>query len=411
MDDGNDNDNSLVPPHLHIDPPLFNSANPWATTLEHLRGLYACESTGAVTTRTALLGEGFPHDDGVHRFAFFETGTHHHHHHFVGGGGDGGKGGLADASLNNLGYSPIPLDTYLEYIRVIDDEEQEKGKENKNGIEVGRGTDGNEVESEGAKRRKPFIVSVTGTPDEVAECYARISRAAAGLSVVGTLAMEINLSCPNIPGKPPPAYDGEALGVYLKSVAKAAAGVEVEGDDNEDKGRKKVPWGVKTPPYTYAGQFEMFVRTLRDCAVNAVSQEEEEGKGKGKGKGEMVCPLSFITATNTLGSCLLLDTNGDISGSKKRVPVLPGLGIGGLAGAPLHPLALGNVATLRRMLDEHPETKHVAVLGIGGVDGVDGYRRMRSVGACAVGVGTALGIKGLDVFGEIERGLDGVWEV
>ncbi|KAI0521771.1 hypothetical protein F5B22DRAFT_594009 [Xylaria bambusicola] len=387
MDDGDDN--HLAPPRLHIDPPLFNSANPWATTLEHLRDLYRCGATGAVTTRTALLGEhGFPHDDELHRFAFFESGTHR-----------AGEG-EADASLNNLGYSPVPLGAYLGYIRVIDEEEE--GKKKNSGDEVVDGKGGG----------KPFIVSVTGSPDEVAECYARIARAAAKVSAVGTLAMEINLSCPNIPGKPPPAYDADALGVYLERVGRTAAGVMGEGGE-DGNGRKRIPWGVKTPPYTHAGQFEMFVRALRDCAVpRGVAVSKREG-GEGEGEGERVCPLSFVTATNTLGSCLLLETSEDIdgSGSGKGGPVLPGLGIGGLAGAPLHPLALGNVATLRRMLDENPATKHVAVLGIGGVDGVDGYRRMRSVGACAVGVGTALGIKGLGVFGEIERGLAGVWEV
>jgi hypothetical protein len=30
--------------------------------------------------------------------------------------------------------------------------------------------------------------------------------------------MEINLSCPNILDKPPPAYDAEALGFYVKAV-------------------------------------------------------------------------------------------------------------------------------------------------------------------------------------------------
>ncbi|KAI3342417.1 hypothetical protein F4824DRAFT_202442 [Ustulina deusta] len=361
-----DDDEGLVP-RLDINPPLFNSANPWATTLEHLRSLYRCPSTGAVTTRTALLGQGFPHDEGVHRFAFFDTGTHR-----VVGREDWERGdGVGDASLNTLGYSPIPLDVYLGFIRQIDQEGQ-----------------GNREMGEESERKKPFIVSVTGTPDEVAECYRLISRAAPELAMVG-IAMEVNLSCPNIPGKPPPAYEGQALRAYVRRIAHVV-----------DETRVRIPWGLKTPPYTHAGQFEMFVQTLRDCAVL---------RGENEGGSRMVCPVSFVTATNTLGSCLLLD--GGESEQKLPSPALPGLGIGGVAGAPLHPLALGNVATLRRMLDAAPETRHVALLGIGGVADAAGYRRMRSVGAAAVGVGTALGIKGLGVFGEIERGLGGVWEV
>ncbi|TGJ87014.1 hypothetical protein E0Z10_g1771 [Xylaria hypoxylon] len=356
MDDGGDS----LPPRLRIEPPLFNSANPWATTLEHLRDLYRCPYTGAVTTRTALLDQGFPHDESVHRFKFFEAGTHRV---VSGTGGEDGVG-AGDASLNTLGYSPIPLDGYLGFIRKIDEEE---------GKDVGG-------KGRGIKERKPFIVSVTGSPDEVAECYRRIVRCAGDVRMV--LAMEVNLSCPNIPGKPPPAYEGEALRTYLRSVEEVVR--EMNGSS--------VPWGLKTPPYTHAGQFGMFIEALRDCAVPL-----RNGDGA-------VVPVGFVTATNTLGSCLLLESAGEGG-------LAPALGVGGVAGAPLHPLALGNVATLRRMLDAAPETRHVAVLGIGGVADAAGYTRMRSVGAAAVGVGTALGIKGLGVFEEIEDGLGGVWEV
>ncbi|KAI0974188.1 hypothetical protein F4678DRAFT_401912 [Xylaria arbuscula] len=369
-------DDGYLPPRLRIDPPLFNSANPWATTLEHLRALYRCPSTGAVTTRTALLDQGFPHDDSVHRFAFFAAGTHS----VVAGGGEG----AADASLNTLGYSPLPLDTYLGFIRQIYEEEERRGDEDIAGREKG-GRDGDENNLERRKKKKPFIVSVTGTPDEVAECYRRISLFALGVDI--QVAMEVNLSCPNIPGKPPPAYEAEALRVYIKSIADVVA--------ENAKVRVRVPWGLKTPPYTHAGQFEMFVRTLRECAVP---------RGEDSARVAPCCPLSFVTATNTLGSCLLLDGDGDGDGA-----LGVGMGIGGLAGAPLHPLALGNVASLRRLLDAAPETRHVDVLGIGGVADAAGFRRMRGVGAIAVGVGTALGIKGVGVFGEIEVGLGVVW--
>ncbi|KAI1490098.1 hypothetical protein F5X96DRAFT_637966, partial [Biscogniauxia mediterranea] len=91
------------------------------------------------------------------------------------------------------------------------------------------------------------------------------------------------------------------------------------------------------------------------------------------------------------------------------IPKLPStgaaMGIGGMAGPPLHPLALGNVAALRARLDARPETAHVKIIGVGGVADAAGYRRMRAVGAAAVGVASALGRRGVGVFGEIERGL------
>ncbi|KAI0394116.1 FMN-linked oxidoreductase [Xylariaceae sp. FL0594] len=417
--DNNDIPLLQAPPRpLLIHPPLFNSANPWATTLEHLRSLYACEATGAVTTRTSLLDEeGFPHDDGVHRYAFFDAGSHGNCLlNDIAGEEDRESGGRReknrDASVNNLGYSPIPLDQYLDFIRTIDGETKSVGK----------------------KEKKTFIVSVTGTPDEMAECYRRIVRCQfgdlrSGEGGVGVpLAMEVNLSCPNIPGKPPPAYEGDALKSYITRIAEMAREVEREYSTAAESRAEVygIPWGVKTPPYTHAGQFETLVSVLRDSAVPTItdppfafsassgSSRNSNRSGEGESTMKMMCPISFVTATNTLGTCLLLegrrDEDGVSGGSPGLSQVLPGLGIGGMAGAPLHPLALGNVATLRWMLDEQPETAHVIVLGIGGVGDSEGYKRMRSVGAAAVGVGTALGIKGLDVFKDIERGLAGVWD-
>lgn len=80
-----------------------------------------------------------------------------------------------------------------------------------------------------------------------------------------------------------------------------------------------------------------------------------------------------------------------------------------MAGPPLHPLALGNVATIRKMLDEVDSAKHIRIIGVGGVGDAEGYKRMKSVGAYAVAVGTALGIGGVEVFSDIEKGLSGAW--
>ncbi|KAI1336547.1 dihydroorotate dehydrogenase [Xylariaceae sp. FL0016] len=337
----------ILPPRIRIVPPLLNSANPWATNFEDLKQLFECHSTGAVTTRTALL-TGFPHDQLIHQYTFFNPATHSPSAHISATPAFGDE----NASLNTLGYSPVSLDEYLNHIQAI---------------------------SDGCTRslEKYFIVSVTGTPDEVATCYRRVAKRQQNVKM--PLAVEVNLSCPNIPGKPPPAYSGEALREHVAALTRAVEGAE---------GVWSVPFGVKTPPYTYSGQFEDFIAALRV-------------------EGDKRCPLSFITATNTLGSCLVLDTARETEGH----PRLAGLGIGGMAGAPLHPLTLGNVQTLRRMLDESESTRHVGIIGVGGVEDAGGYRRMRAVGAIAVGVGTALGRKGTTVFREIEEGVGGTWEL
>ena len=81
-----------------------------------------------------------------------------------------------------------------------------------------------------------------------------------------------------------------------------------------------------------------------------------------------------------------------------------GSGVGGLAGAPLHLLALGNVRALRKMCDGDSALKSIQIIGVGGVSDAAGFRRMKAVGASAVGVGTALGKRGVKVFGEISKG-------
>lgn len=116
------------------------------------------------------------------------------------------------------------------------------------------------------------------------------------------------------------------------------------------------------------------------------------------------CPLSFITATNTLGSCLVFGPDGTTPALRSAT----GEGIGGMAGSALHPLALGNVFTIRRMLNTNERLRYIALIGVGGVSDRGGYERMRSVGATAVGVGTALGREGVGVFEKIAGGGKGV---
>lgn len=330
-------------PRIDISPPLLNSACPWATTLEDLQALFRCSFTGAITIRTSLL-EGFHHDPDIHQHTFFDPVTHVTH----GAAGSPSSSALVSetASLNTLGYSPIPLRTYLSYISDISTEQS-------------------------PPTRKLIIVSVTGTPEEVAECYRLIAEHS--LTVDMPLAMEVNLSCPNIPNAPPPAYSGEAIYRYLAAL-KTVIGSAPD--------LSRLPFGLKTPPYTYIEQFTTLISALTP--------------------GDSPCPLSFLTATNTLGSCLVLADHINVPGK----PRLPGLGIGGMAGAPLHPLALGNVSTLRRMLDQDELTKHVVIIGTGGVEDGAGYRRMRGAGARAVGLATALGRKGLSVFEEIGTDAD-----
>jgi dihydroorotate dehydrogenase (fumarate) len=303
-----------------INPPLINSANPWATTKQDLQTLFDCPHTGAVTTRTSLI-HAFEHNDSIHQYTFFDPVSHSTQNP-----SNETIPSEYAASLNTLGYSPIPLATYLTTI-----------------IEIAT------TSTAPHSATKPFIISVTGSASAVAQCYTLIT--AAQRKVPNPLCMEINLSCPNIPNKPPPAYSKDSMIEY-----------------------QRVAIGVKTPPYTYHDQFQ----TLIDALLTTR------------------CNVDFITATNTLGSSLVLADGGD-----PAIDSASGLGIGGMAGAPLHPLALGNVKTIRGMLDREERLRGVEIIGVGGVSDRAGFERMRGVGAKVVGVGTALGREGVDVFGKI----------
>ncbi|CAI6248376.1 unnamed protein product [Periconia digitata] len=358
---------------LNIYPRLLNSANPWCTTLEQLQELYSSEYTGAVTTRTSLL-EGFPHDPSCHQYTFYNPATFQAAHANPAGGEE------QPGSLNTLGYSPVPLKDYLTFIKTISDslKDTPTSAETPNGR--GSGTN-----------LKPFIISITGNVQEVIECYRLISEHQAHVRM--ELAMEINLSCPNIPGKPPPAYNSATLLAYLAALkSEISRQLESVPPDERPSHIKKyhVPIGIKSPPYTYRDQYQQLLNAL----LQSTTAEPVD----------LPSPVSFITATNTLGSSLLLSPGLDGTFHHTLKSADGTSGIGGLAGAPLHPLALGNVYTIRKILSENSSLSALQIIGVGGVENNEGYLRMRNAGADAVGVGTALGRRGLKVFKEIMDG-------
>jgi dihydroorotate dehydrogenase (fumarate) len=117
--------------------------------------------------------------------------------------------------------------------------------------------------------------------------------------------VEINLSCPNIPEKPPIAFDFVGMKEYLTTVFAAGThGIKV---------------GVKLTPYFYDGQFVEAAGVLNEFYPN----------------------LTFVTSINTVGCGLV----GDV---ETEAPVLASAdaSYGGLGGPAVHATALGNVSPL-----------------------------------------------------------------
>lgn len=366
---------SHLPPRLDINPPLLNSASPWATTLDDLIALYGSPYTGAITTRTAFVGGVFEHDDEKHQYVFFDP--------ISSSSGDQVAQSDKTASLNSLGYSPFSLETYLDYVTQL----------------VAR-----TATSSGRSRLKPIIVSVAGLDKDVAIAYRKIEALATKLLRENTpvqLAMEINLSCPNIEGLSPAGYSEGVVAGYI-----AVLEPLLLSDRARDGTFATVPVGLKLPPYTYTEQF-----------ANLLVEIEPLQAAR--------CQLTFLTSTNTLGCSLVLKEQASAPGAignedlpaTSFVPALPyvkptkksprdGLmvlapGLGGMAGAALHPLSLGNVSTLVRGVSALPKLDHIVVIGVGGVSDTAGFARMKSVGASAVGLATALGREGVDIFGRV----------
>lgn len=312
-------------------PPLLNTPNPKATSKEELFALYDSPYLGAITSRTSML-EGFAHDDTIHKYTFFDA--------LSGKYAVVNNTGELASSLNTLGYSPIPLATYLQYLQEIHCASQYKDK--------------------------LMIISVAGNSVEIRDSYALIVQCqqATGMN----MAMEINLSCPNIPDKIPPAYAKSELLEYFNVLLDSFA-------------EFTLPIGLKLPPYTYHEQFLDLIKALQFINSSVKSR-----------------PIRFLTSTNTIGNSLLLDVD-------KFEPVLGPVALGGMAGANLHPLALGNVYTLRKLLNEYA-LGDIFLIGVGGVRDLAGYYRMRKAGADMVGIASAMLARGLEVFKEIAQGLE-----
>ncbi|KAG8835761.1 dihydroorotate dehydrogenase [Serendipita sp. 399] len=265
---------------------------------------------------------------------------------------------VRNTSLNSYGYSPYPLKQYITWVKDI-------------------------ISSQAAGSKKPFIISITSSdPSELRIMLSMIQELRRSLSqdpLVGTssdpiVGIELNTSCPNIPDKPPPAYTPLSP-EFLDLLAPLA---EMGHED------ESLVLGLKLPPYVYRRQMVELVEAVANFA-NA-----ETGR----------CPFRFFTCTNTLGGCVMFqDQTEDTRKQDLGTFALP-TKYGGLAGEPLHSLALGNVMTFKEILTQHSieGVRQIGIIGVGGVNSPDAYQRMLRAGAAAVACATALGVEGVGVF-------------
>lgn len=199
--------------------------------------------------------------------------------------------------------------------------------------------------------RKPIIASLAGmAPSDIPVLVGAFMDSDVEL-------IELNLSCPNLKGKPQIAYDFEMTDRILADVCKTM----------------KKPLGVKLPPYFDPVHWEMASAVLKKY------------------------PLAFIACVNSVGNTLVVDP-------KTESPVIkPKGGFGGLGGDYIKPVALANVRAFSQLLGDK-----MSIVGVGGVkSGADAFEFLLC-GADAVQVGTQFMKEGPACFERIDSELSAI---
>jgi dihydroorotate dehydrogenase (fumarate) len=195
---------------------------------------------------------------------------------------------------------------------------------------------------------KPVIASVAGLCEDDFPAIAKI------INDAGPDLIEVNLSCPNIPGKPQIGYDAEASERLIKRVRPLIT----------------VPMGVKLPPYFDPAHHQLMGEVIGRCGVD------------------------FLNLINSVGNALVINPDDE------SVVIKPKGGFGGLGGTVIKPVALANVRAFYKYFKGK-----MPIVGTGGVvTGVDAFEHVLC-GASGVQVGTALVEEGVQIFDRLEKEL------
>ena len=134
--------------------------------------------------------------------------------------------------------------------------------------------------------------------------------------------------------------------------------------------KTKKPVGVKLPPYN------------------------DRGEIKKMAEGLVALGVDFVTLINSVPLGAAIDYK------KEQMIIKPNMGIGGLGGEGIKPIALAHVILFR-----HFSKEKLDIIGVGGVNrGSDIYEYILA-GASAVGVATSLQKEGPKIFGRLKKEL------
>ncbi len=225
-------------------------------------------------------------------------------------------------SINSMGLPNQGIDYYLDYLLSLQESQPER----------------------------TFFLSLVGmSPDETHTLLKKVQNS--GFKGI----TELNLSCPNVPGKPQIAYDFETTERILG-----------EAFDYFDK-----PLGIKLPPYFDIVHF--------DQAAEVFNRH----------------PLKFVNCVNSIGNGMYIED--------ESVVIRPKNGFGGIGGEYIKPTALANVHAFYQRLNPS-----IQIIGTGGVyTGRDAFEHILC-GASMVQIGTALHQQGVEVFERVSLGLKAI---
>ena len=309
----NDCDISVEIAGVRLERPIWNASGVNCTSLDELRELAANDDCGAITSKscTLLSREGNPRPRKMH----FTCGKE------------------ANNTINSMGLANHGLSYYIAAAG-----------------EVGH--------------RKPYFLSMCPLSEsENQQMLSQLQFDTSNDALDGMAGVEMNLSCPNIPGKAQIAYDFEAMDERLRH--------SFELFD-------RLPVGVKLPPYFQPCDWDKASEIL-------VSYQDR---------------IRWVTCINSPGNGLVVDPIGE------KTLILPKGGLGGIGGGIVKPWALSNVHSFRQRLPDS-----IDVIGCGGVtSGWDVFEHILC-GASAVQVGSLLWVQGHQALGGLTRELTKVMEL
>lgn len=283
---------------IKLQTPIWNASGVSCTTARELQAVATSNYTGAVVTKSCTLfaREGNPKP----RYAPF------------------GTSGAGGSSINSMGLPNCGLGYYIDAARQLG-------------------------------RLKPYFISLCGlTLSENLQMLSDLEHDELVLEVP-IAGVELNLSCPNVPGKPQTCYDFDAMDETLRKSFEMF---------------HRLPLGVKLAPYFDPIHFDMAADVLNKYPT-----------------------LRWVTCINSIGNGLVIDP------IREQTIIHPKTGLGGIGGQVVKATALANVWSFRQRL---PDT--VDIIGCGGVTrGLDVFEHVLC-GATAVQIGTLVRDQGVDAF-------------